>query len=209
MTEQLTMFDLIDPPAPPPVRYCDLPRRTVTARAYGAEKEFTVVEGEPEPFEIEVRGIRCTIGYSFGFCTYAVEGRGSLFWSETGFRSFGYQTADHETICEMIERYIDAPMKNGDGMGGNLVCWWPNYATQWRDRLGFVLDYGRDRSKLWNQWGEEKHAAIWAKRDAQFEADLRQMEADGIDPNDLGKPKGFKGKWPRLSFDAKLRDFSE
>lgn len=208
MSQQFSMLDLMEPPAPPPVRRCDLPRKKVMGRAYGGEREFTVVEGDPEPFELEVRGVVCTIGYSVGFCTYVVEGHGSLFWSETGFRSFGYQTGDPDVIREMIEHYIDSPRKDGNGCGGELVRWWPGYATQWRGSLGFILEYGRDRSKLWTQWGPEEHAAVWAARDAQFEADLQQMKVDVIDPNDLGKPRGFKGKWPTFSYDSKLSEFS-
>lgn len=208
VTEQLHMFDIMSPPPPPPVRWCDLPRRTVEARAYGEKREFTLVEGDPDPFEMEVRGIVCTIGYSVGFCTYAVEGHGSLFWSETGFRSFGRQTEDRDTIRAMIEAYIDAPTKDSNGMGGKLVRWWPGYATQWREGLGFILKFGRNRADLWDQWGPEKHAEVWAARDADFEAGLQRMRADGIDPNDLGKPRHFRGAWPRITYSTKLQEFS-
>ena len=208
MSHQLSMLDLMEPPAPSPVRWCDLPRRKVKARAYGGVRDFTVVEGQSDPFEVEVRGVACTIAYSIGFSTYAVEGHGSLFWSETGFRSFGKQTEDPDTIRALIEKYIDGPTKEGGGMGGKLVRWWPMYATQWRDGLGFILKYGRDRSQLWAQWGPEKHAEVWAKKEADFVADLHRMEADSIDPNDLGAPSGFEGKWPRFTHASRLGEFS-
>lgn len=209
--EQLSLLDIMEPPPPPPV-YVEPTYRTVMTRAYGRDYELKLREETPDPIEIEVRGIQCLISFDFGFCTYTVQPHGSLFWTETGYRSWaGFFTADHndaERITEAIERFIDGPTKNGNGIGGKLVRWWPMYATQWRQKLGFVLEYGRDRSKLWGQWGEEKHAAIWAEKEAAFEADLRRMEADGIDPNDLGKPRGFKGTWPRFTYDTKLSEFS-
>ena len=156
---------------------------------------------------MEIRGIPCTIGYSIGFCTYAIDGHGSLFWSETGFRSFGVNVSDPDRITALVERYIDAPAKNGNGMAGKLVRWWPCYARQWRDGLGFILRHGRERATLWNQWGPDRHAEVWSCRDAQFSADLTQMCSDGIDPNDLGPPSGWKGAWPNINYDSSLRDF--
>ena len=211
MSQQLDMFAALEPPpAPPPqkIRWCDLPRRKVTVRAYGGETEFTVVDGDREPFELEVCGIACTISYSLGFCTTVIDRHGSLFWSESGFRSFGHPATDPDEVRSIVERYIDGPTKTGDGLGGELVRWWPMYATQWRAGLEFILECGRDRSKLWAQWGPEKHAEIWAARDAEFEADLQRMRADGIDPNDLGKPRLFKGNWPAITYDTKLSEFS-
>ena len=197
--QQLSMFDLLDPPTPPVARqaYVEPIRRKVMGRAYGGPYEFKVNEDRPDPFEIEVRGIPCTI-YP-GFSTYVIDGPGSPFWSETGYRSFGFGIdADPDSIIAEIERYIDAPTKHGNGCGGKLTRWWPSYVRQWQSDTSWSLTY--DRATVWAQWGPEKHAEIWANHDARRAEALARMWAEGIDPNDVGRPQHHKGAWPR--FDA-------
>lgn len=195
--QQLSMLDMLVPPPAPakePVRWCDLPRRKVMARAYDGEREFTVVDGQPEPFEIEIRGILCIISYSMGFCTHVIGAPGSPFWSETGFRSFGLDIEEPEAVRAAIERYIDAPTRHGNGCGGKLVRWWPSYVRQWQSDTSWSLTY--DRANMWTQWGPEKHAEIWASHDARRAEALARMWAEGIDPNEVGKPQHHKGRWP-------------
>lgn len=217
---QLNMFDMLDPK---PVMdeeellWYQRPTYTVLAPIRGEMKEVVVTEGEPEPIQVSVMGIPCVIefcGLVGGFSTHAVEKFGTPFWSESGFRSWAGSCdgiTDGEELASLIEEYIRAP-KGKDGMGGlngELKPWWPSFATQWRDHFGFVLSHGRDRSKLWAQWGEEKHREIWAETDANFEARLADMKERGIDPNALGKPKGYKGKWPTVHYGTKLSEFSQ
>lgn len=192
---QLSMFDIFEPPPPPPV-YVEPVRRKVMGLAYGGTHEFTLSEGQPDPFQIEVRGIACTI--TPGFCTYVIDGPGSLFWSETGFRSFGYgyDIHDADEICAAIERYIKAPAKDGNGCGGKLVRWWPGYIREWQGKVAWSLAY--DRADMWAQWGPERNLEIWAAHDAKIIAAEARMWADGIDPNDVGKPAHHKGAWPRF-----------
>ncbi|NPD16264.1 hypothetical protein HOY34_13775 [Xinfangfangia sp. D13-10-4-6] len=85
------------------------------------------------------------------------------------------------------------------GLGGALERWWPSYVLQWRQSEAF---HGKaDRTR--NHWGwcatEVGQDAIWADFDASQSAAIAQMLADGIDPNDVGPPPGFKVKWPRFS----------
>lgn len=196
MNSQLSMLDILDPPPAPPVRI-DRPRYKVTGRAYGGPYDFTIYDGDPEPFELQVRGTTCTIGASFGLSTYVTDGPGSLFWSETGFRNFSVRSgwADQpDAIIEMIERFIDAPKKDGNGCGGKLVRWWPLWVRGWQSNLSWSLTY--DRATMWDQWGEERRVEIWAAHDAKIAAAEARMWAEGIDPNDVGKPATHKGKWP-------------
>lgn len=171
--------------------------REVQTRAANRGGLITIYhEDTPEPFEVVVRGIPCVIAYSGGFCTHAIEPAGSPFWSETGFRSFGYMADDPAEIISFIERYIDAPTKNGAGMGGKLTRWWPGYALQWRQSLGFELECGRG---MWAQWGPERHAECWANHDRKLAEAVERMRIEGIDPNDVGPPAHFKGRWPVIS----------
>lgn len=209
---QLNMFDLLEPPAPAARRQpVEDTRRPFPTRAYGRDYVMQIREEERDPIEIEVRGVPALITFGYGFSTYTVQPHGSFFWSHTGFRSWagfhGAVEAEPETITALIESYIDAPMSK-DGLGGQLERWWPSYALQWRDTTGFILEFGRDRSRLWTQWGPERHSEVWAKKEREFRAGLTQMEADGIDPNDLPPRRGFKGQWPRFTFSTHLSELS-
>lgn len=195
MTQQLSMMDLLcpPPPAPPPVAWVDN-RYPLTIRAYGSATVITAFHDDTLPFEIEVRGIRATVVRG---CTYVIDGAGSPFWSETGFRSFGgapWETPDEAAVD--VERYIAAPAKNGNGCGGKLVRWWPGYVNQWRQNVSFWRSC--DRTTVWAQWGPEKHAECWARYDADQAAAIARMIAEGIDPNDVGPPAWHKGPWPRF-----------
>lgn len=177
---QLSFLDDLDPPPAAPI-WTPEPERTVMTRAYGCDYEMTLRGDAQEPFELEVRGIRCLI--TSGLCTYTLDGPGSPFWSETGFRSFGQSNVDPEEVREIIERYIDAPTKHGNGCGGKLTRWWPMWALQWaqsRER-----DFNWNRDEVWTQWGPEKHAECWANHDADQLAAIIRMKAEGIDPNDV------------------------
>ena len=87
MSQQLDMFDVFNPP-PEPVAYVDPIMREVATHAYGVNGLMSIRDDEPDPFEIEVRGILCLIRMNFGFSTYTVQPAGTLFWSETGYRSW-------------------------------------------------------------------------------------------------------------------------
>ncbi|WP_420003227.1 hypothetical protein [Arenibacterium sp. LLYu02] len=209
---QLNMFDLLEPPAPvvrrQPIEYTHRPLPT---RAYGRDYVMQIRVEERDPIEIEVRGVPALITFGYGFSTYTVQPHGSLFWSHTGFRSWagfhGAVEAEPDTITALIERLYRRPYVK-DGLGGQPERWWPSYALQWRYTTGFILEFGRDRSRLWAQWGPERHAELWAKKEREFRAGLSQMEADGTDPNDLPPRRGFKGQRPRFNFDSQLSEFS-
>lgn len=202
MMHQTSMFDLLEPkPAPRP--YTPPVIRDVRTRAYGVDHIMQCREDEPDPIEIEVRGVPCVVKFGFGFSTYAVQKPGSLFWSETGFRSFAVSINWGDRIDEipgLIEQYIDAPTKDGNGMGGKLAPWWPRYVNQWREAVSFGLRH--DRETMWGQWGPEKQAEHWAAHDARCAAALKRMIAEGIDPSEVGKPKHHKGKWPHFEIEG-------
>ncbi|GAB5434780.1 MAG: hypothetical protein EpisKO_41500 [Epibacterium sp.] len=179
--QQLSFLDNLDPPLQPEVSTAPA-RRKVMTRAYGRDYELELREDEPEPFEIEVRGIQCLISHSGGFCTYATEGPGALFWSETGFRSFGRATTDADEIRAMIEQHIDTPTRDM-GCGGKLVKWWPMWVLQWCQNRTRDLEWNRD--EVWAQWGPEKHAECWAKHDAEQLAALQRMKTEGIEPDEV------------------------
>lgn len=196
--QQLSMFDIFEP-KPAPVRYEPPPRREVLTRAYGkAGHAIKIGLDDPDPVEVEIRGIPCLIVWGFGASTYAIQPPGSLFWSDTGYRSMATGGASLDDVVALVESYINRPAKK-DGLGGKLERWWPLYVNQWRQSLSFVLRYGADRSKLWAQWGPEKHAEVWARWDASQAEALDRMRSEGIDPNDVDPPRWHKGKWPRFS----------
>lgn len=207
MQSQMSMMDLWGDDAP---RFADLPRRQVAARAYGGETELTVVGDAPDPIQVEVAGIACTVAFDcdFGFSTYVIDGPGAKFWSETGFRSFGVGAVDAAQVSTVIERFIAAPARDGNGMGGRMVRWWPCYALQWRATLAMLLKMNEPRAQLWTQWGPERHAEIWARKDRDFAAALARMQAAGIDPNDVGAPHGWRGSWPRVTYTSELQEFA-
>ena len=190
--EQLFLLDRIDTV------------RTVKTRAWKHEV-MEIRNGIPDPVEAEVRGIPCVIDFSFGFATHAVRPPGSLFWSETGFRSwviggmengafhFGGDVSD---IIWAVEFYIDEPVKRG-GRGGKLVRWWPLCVCQWRDSRSFGLTV--DRATCWNQWGQARHRRAWANFDRDQREWISMMIAEGIDPNDVGPPPQHRGTWPKVT----------
>lgn len=148
-----------------------------------------------EPFEIEVRGVPCVVSSG---STYAIEPAGSPFWSETGFRSLLCGDADADAMLAIVERYITAPAKDGNGLGGKLTRWWPSYAIQWRQSLAFELSATKDagRAGVWDQWGPEKWEDHWHRHDMKLADAIERMIEEGIDPNDVGPPAHFRGKWP-------------
>jgi len=200
---QLDMFA----PAPPAQTVRErVNRREVKTRAFGRDGMIaTYGDGWPDPFEVEVRGTPCVIGFSGGFCTHVINPPGSPFWSETGFRGFGLATADPAEIIDAIERYVDAPAKNGNGCGGKLGRWWPSYILKWQQSLAFELEMVRlhgSRAGIWDQWGPEAHEDHWHRHDMRLADAVEQMIEEGIDPNDVGKPAYFKGKWPKIERQA-------
>ncbi len=180
--QQLSFLDTLDPPPQPKV-WTPPPRRKVMTRAYGEDYELELNEEDPDPFEVEVRGIRCLISHSVGLCTYTLDGPGALFWSETGFRSFGVTSTDPERVRAIVETYIDAPKKNGLGCGGQLVKWWPLWILSWCQNRTRDLEWNRD--EVWTQWGPERHAECWNNHDAEQLAALERMKAEGIDPDEV------------------------
>ncbi|MFT4076868.1 MAG: hypothetical protein QM647_15185 [Asticcacaulis sp.] len=159
-------------------------------KAYGEDYAMDIYVEDPDPFEIEVRGIPALI--TRGFCTYAIRPAGSLFWSETGFRSFGINVIDRDEVAECIETHL--------AKSGKIERWWPRYVLWWRQSLAFELEMTArlGRANIWDQWGPEKHAEAWANHDAKQAEHMAHMLADGIDPNEVQKPVHFKGKWPRF-----------
>lgn len=192
---QLDMFATFDPPPAAALTpdYWKRPRRTVQTRAYGETTELTIYEDEPKPFEIEVLGIPCLVSSLGSFCTYTVQPAGSLFWSDSGFRSFGGRSHDPNEIRATIARFVEQPASKG-GCGGKLVRWWPGWISQWRGMLAFELRVRRENT--WDQWGPEKQAEHWAAHDARQAAAIERMWAEGIDPNDVGPPDYYRGRWP-------------
>lgn len=198
---QLSMFDLLEP-KPAPARYEPPPRREIATRAYGKEGYLiSVGMDDPDPVEVEIRDIPCLIVWSYGgVSTYTMQPAGSLFWSGTGYRSMSSDprctsVSVADTIA-LVEDYIDRPIKK-DGLGGKLERWWPLYVDQWRQGLSY-----HGTAKREGYWGmcasEEDQAARWARFDAEQAEALDRMRAEGIDPNDVGPPRGHKGKWPRI-----------
>lgn len=173
-------------------------RPLIKTRAASDDGIVTICDPDsPEPIEVVVRGIPTVISFHVGFCTHVIDGPGSPYWSETGFRSFtGYYKADPAWIIEQIEQFIAAPAKHGKGCGGKLTRWWPFYVETWRQSLAFELMYCKDRSTVWDQWGEDEWLARWEAHDRKLAESMEQMRAAGIDPNEIGPPSFFKGKWP-------------
>lgn len=217
---QFDMFAAIDPPKPPErnlyeerqaaiaawepsnmVGRDQFGRPQVQTRAASHGGILTLYDPEgPEPFEVVVRGVPTVISFHGGFATHAIQPAGSPYWSETGYRSFcgGYEN-DPNWIVTELERFIDAPAKNGNGCGGRLRPWWPSYVLQWHQSLAFELMYAKDRSTVWDQWGPEKWEEHWHRHDMKLADAIQQMREEGIDPNDVGPPAHFKGKWPSFA----------
>lgn len=195
--QQLSMMDLLCPPPPPPV-YVPPRKRDVVTRAYGEAAHVLSIDADaPDPVEVEICGIPCLVVWDFGASIYTVQKPGALFWSSTGYRSMATRSATLDQVISLVESYIDTP-KAKMGLGGKAERWWPGYVDQWRGNLRFELENGKDRSKMWAHFGPDKQAEIWARRDTERAAALARMWDEGIDPNDVGPPSGFKGKWPRI-----------
>lgn len=215
--EQLSMMDLLCPPPPPPAPepYVEPVHREVMTRAYGRDYPMRIEDGDPDPVEVDVDGTPCLIVFGFWFSAYTVQTPGSLFWSETGFRSFthGYFdddlkqmifVDDLDTAIRLIRHHIAEPIKSG-GCGGKLVRWWPSYILRWRDDLSWSIRYP-NRAEIWAQWGPEKHAEAWAKHDRRIAEAEARMWAEGIDPNEVGPPQHHKGPWPKITCRAQEKE---
>lgn len=196
--------DLFAPPAPPVQPNIRKPCEPRPFRTRAAQNDGIVNiydEGYPDPFEIVVRGRPCVISWSGGvFCTHVIEPAGARFWSEAGFRSFGIALTDPDDIRDVIEAYIDKPAK-AYGCGGKLERWWPDYVRWWRQSLDFELTMTRQlggRDHIWDQWGRDEWVRIWRQHDERQAGFLIRMIDEGIDPNEVGAPSHFKGKWPRF-----------
>lgn len=185
--QQLSMLDLMMPPTPTVAakEWVAPPKRQFMTRAYGVEAMMEIGLDERDPIEIEVRGIPTLIRFSSFFQTYAVLPPGSMYWSDTGFRSFcGYQMhIDGELTPAIIAEIISANIDSKHGCNGKLTKWWPHYCLQWRQNKAFADKF--ERSTTWDQWGPEKQAEHWAAHDARQAAALERMAAEGIDPDEV------------------------
>lgn len=195
MTQQLTLLDALCPPPalPPAPPIVERPSRLVMTRAFGLDHEIAMLVSDRDPVEMEVRGIPCLVARG---STYTLQPHGSLFWSDTGFRSFCWPIPDDGPFPEAgvraaIEQHID----DADGKG-RLVRWWPGYVHRWRDEEAFML--AQDRARLWRELGPERQADLLAQHDARQAEALARMAAHGIDPDEIGAPEYFTGDWPRF-----------
>jgi hypothetical protein len=189
--QQLSFIDMMMPPPPVVVKpYEPPPTRDFVTRAYGVTEPMQIGLDEREPIEIEVRGIPTLIRFSSVFQTYAVEGPGSTYWSETGFRSFAsaYQVGgDNEYSADEVRQVIEAMIDSKNGCNGKLTKWWPFYCLQWRQNKAFADRM--DRATTWDQWGPEKQAEHWARHDARQAAALAQMADEGIDSDEVWRSR--------------------
>ncbi|UNK39354.1 hypothetical protein MNR02_06515 [Shinella sp. H4-D48] len=189
--QQLSMLDLMMPPAPPVVAkpWEPPPRREFLTRAYGVEEMMEINLDERDPIEIEVRGIPTLVRFSSFFQTYTVQPAGSVYWSETGFKSFAgfYGRIDDGLTPAVLEQIICADIDSKHGCNGKLTKWWPSYCLQWRQNKTFADKF--DRATTWDQWGPEKQAEHWASHDARQAAALQQMAAEGIDPDEVWRTR--------------------
>jgi hypothetical protein len=163
-------------------------RPLIKTRAWSHDGVLTLYGGDdPEPFEVVVRGVPCVIQWSGGVGTHAIGEPGSPFWSDTGFRSFMWLTTDRIEIVRMIEAFIDAPAKDGNGCGGKLKPWWPSPILDLRDRRRDMLRYPNGEGagaeywanmQRWEREGEEKVRALGFDPDvvAPWPAAARQRE---------------------------------
>lgn len=195
MSEQFSLMDTSCQLPTAPI-LIERPSRRVMTSAFGRPHEIAMLVSDRDPVEIEVRGIPCLVARG---STYTLQPFGSLFWSDTGFRSFCWPIPAEGPFPEAevraaIEQHID----DDDGKG-RLVRWWPCYVHRWRDEAAFMLE--QDRGRLWRELGPERQADLFAQHDARQAAALIQMAADGIDPNEIGAPSYFRGPWP--TFDAR------
>lgn len=182
------MFD-----APPVIQAAKLyeppPRRNFMTRAYGEAHVLQIGLDERDPIEMEVRGIPTLVRFSYGFQTYTVQPAGSLYWSETGFRSFAsaWTVTGPGFTDDDVREIIEANIDSKHGCNGKLTKWWPDYCRQWRQNKAFADKF--DRATTWDQWGPEKQAEHWANHDAKQAAALERMHAEGIDPEEVWKTR--------------------
>jgi Magnesium chelatase, subunit ChlI len=107
--------------------------------AYLWNGEMLVHGDRPAPIELTIRGIRTVVSFGMGFATHAVEQPGTPYWSDTGFRSFTCSAeTDPATVAAIIEAYIDAPAKGGNGCGGKLSPWWTLAVRQLQQHRGYM-----------------------------------------------------------------------
>jgi len=189
--QQLSMFDLMMPPLPPVVAkpWTPPPTREFETRAYGVVAPMEIGLDERDPIEIEVRGIPTLVRFSSFFQVYAVQPPGSVYWSETGFKSFAgfWGRIEGGLTPEILAEIIGADIDSKHGGGGKLTKWWPHYCLQWRQNKDFADRCKRETT--WDQWGPEKHAEHWANYDAKQAAALERMAAEGIDPEEVWRTR--------------------
>lgn len=191
MAEQLSMLDMMMPPPPPVVSkpWTPPPTREFMTRAYGFLEPMKIGLDEQDPLEIEVRGVPTLVRFASFFQTYTVQKPGSIYWSETGFKSFagfhgrGIPDLTPGILAEIIGADIDSKW----GCAGKLTKWWPDYCRQWRQNKAFVDKV--DRATTWDQWGPDKQEEHWASHDARQAAALERMAAEGIDPNEVWRTR--------------------
>lgn len=175
MSAQLDLFALVAPPPPPPFERYEVP-----TRAWSHGGNITIYSDDcPMPFEVTVRGVPCVVSWSSGICTHAILPPGSLFWSDTGFWSFGWTTTDPAEIVALIEAFIDAPRKDGNGLAGQLVQWVPLSVSMWASEERWRRK--ADRQLVPTMVADEKRAAYWAERDAAHAEKLAELIAEGLD----------------------------
>ncbi len=179
--EQLSMLSLMTPP-PVRVPYEPPPRRDFMTRAYGEDHVLQIGMDEPDPVEIVVRGIPTLIRFGF-LSTYTVQPAGSLYWSGTGFRSFGWAHTDLDEIAEMIAAHIDSK----HGCNGKLERWWPDYVLMWKQNRDFARRVKRETT--WAQWGPEKQIEYWTSFDAKQAAAEERMRVEGFDADEIWRSK--------------------
>lgn len=122
----------------------------------------------PPPIELKMDGMDMVICFGFGFGVYAASPPGSPFISDTGFRSFAHaSTTQPQEIWQIIRDFIDAPPKDGNGLGGQLKRWVPHQARAWsefqsRKAMGWYgkapqcLDIDEQRAQEARAWMEQR-----------------------------------------------------
>jgi hypothetical protein len=149
-------------------------------RAWGHGGEILAYRDTPAPFELTIRGILTVVSFGMGFQTHAIDAPGSLYWSDTGFRSFtGHACQDQEEIRRVIEAHIDGPTKDHMGLGGKLTTWWPISVSSKVAEARWKLKQTADS---YADLGEEKAAQIIAECRTEAARLLEEVRAKGIDP---------------------------
>lgn len=199
MIAQLDLFAVLErPSAPPPLVAHAAPlvaraapvagtrpgkndeRPHWITNAYQHDGEILAYKDTPPPFELTVRGVRTVIAFGFGFSTHAIDAPGSLYWSDTGFRSFTCSNSrSPDEIRREIEAYIDAPTRDHMGLDGKLSPWWPLHismkVTDARWSLSTTVERFADK-------GEDEAAHVVATAHAHARQLLDEVLAAGFDP---------------------------